>query len=53
LSQPFFGGLHRVNQIGRNLVDVVARGALKRPAIEAKAAGRNPGQHRFCLTRWT
>jgi hypothetical protein len=44
---------HRVNQIGHNLVDVVARGALKRPDIEAKAAGRNPRQHCCCLTRWT
>jgi hypothetical protein len=46
-------GFHRINQIGHKLVDVLARGALKRPDIEAKAAGRNPSQHRFCSARWT
>jgi hypothetical protein len=46
-------GFHRINQIGHKLVDVLARGALKRPDIEAKAAGRNPSQHRFCLASWT
>jgi len=46
-------GFHRINQIGHKLVDVLARGALKCPDIEAKVAGRNPSQHRFCSTRWT
>ena len=46
-------GFHRINQIGHKLVDVLARGALKRPDIEAKGAGRNPSQHRFCSTHRT
>lgn len=46
-------GFHRISQIGHKLVDVLARGALKRPDIKAKGAGRNPSQHRFCSTRWT
>jgi hypothetical protein len=46
-------GFHRINEISHNLVNVLARWALKRRDIEAKAAGRNPGQHGFCLTRWT
>jgi len=46
-------GFHRIGQIGHKLVDVLARGALKCPDIEAKVAGRNPSQHRFCSTRWT
>jgi hypothetical protein len=46
-------GFHRINQSGNKLVDVLARGALKRPDIEARVAGRNPGQDGFCSTRWT
>jgi len=46
-------GFHRINQIGHKLVDVLARGALKRPDIEAKGAGRNPSQHRLCSTHRT
>jgi hypothetical protein len=46
-------GFHRIYEIGHNLLNVLAGGALKRPDIEAKAAGRNPSKHRFCLTRWT
>jgi hypothetical protein len=46
-------GFHRINEIGHNLLNVLADGALKRPDIEAKAAGRNPGKHCFCLTHWT
>jgi hypothetical protein len=45
---------HRINQLGYNLMDVIASGALKRPDIEARGAWRNPRQHRCCcLASWT
>jgi hypothetical protein len=46
-------GFHRINEIGHSLVNVLARRALKPADIEARAAGRNSGQHLFCLAAGT
>jgi hypothetical protein len=48
-SQAFYW----INQIDHNLMDPVARGALKRPDIEAGGAWCNPGQRRCRLAGWT
>ena len=48
-----FAGFHRIEQLDHNLVDVIASGALKRPYIEARRAGRDPRQPRGCLAHWT